>query len=130
MASRAHRLDRARRPTGRGADADVVERDHAPIRSERVDERRVPVVEVTAEVLQQDERHITFPELAVRVVDRVPGRHPPSRRLGVPAQRVDLTHGFLLSSCLAASDSGSRRESRALMPNPLDTPMKLEAAPR
>ena len=59
---------------GRGADADVVERDHASIRGERVDERGVPVVEVAAEVLQQDERHITLAEVAVGVLDRVAGR--------------------------------------------------------
>ena len=47
-----HPFNRARRPTSRGADADVVERDHASMRSERVDERRVQVVEVAAEVLQ------------------------------------------------------------------------------
>ena len=68
-----HRLDGARRPAGRGADADVVEGNHASIRGERVDQRRVPVVEVAAEVLQQDERHITFTEVAVRVLDPVVG---------------------------------------------------------
>ena len=56
-----HRLDGVRRAAGRGADADVVEGDDASLRGERVDQRGVPVVEVAAEVLQQDERHIASP---------------------------------------------------------------------
>ena len=87
IASWAIRFDRARRPAGRGADADVVERDHASIGGERVDERRVPVVEVAAEVLQQDQRHLTVTEVAVRVLDRVVGRDSSSRSVGV-AQSV------------------------------------------
>ena len=78
-----HRFDGARRPAGRGADADVVERDHASIRGERVDERGIPVVEVAAEVLQQDERHFALTEVAVRVLDRVVRRDPLDRRVGV-----------------------------------------------
>ena len=78
-----HRLDRVRRRAGRGADADVVERDHASIRGERVDERGIPVVEVAAEVLQQDERHLAFTEVAVRVLDRVVGRDSLRRGVGV-----------------------------------------------
>jgi hypothetical protein len=45
-----HRLDGARRPAGGGADAGVVEGDHAAIRGERIDQRGVPVVEIAAEV--------------------------------------------------------------------------------
>ena len=74
MASWAIASIGVRRPAGRGADADVVERDHASIRGERVDESGIPVVEVAAEVLQQDERHITFAEVAVGVLDPVVGR--------------------------------------------------------
>ncbi len=69
-----HRLDGVRRPAGRGADADVVERDHASIRGEGVDQSGVPVVEVPAEVLQQDERDITVTDVAVRILDPILGR--------------------------------------------------------
>ena len=68
-----HRLDRVRRRACRGADAGVVERDHAPFRGERVDQGRVPVVEVAAEVLQQDEGHLPVTEVAVGVFDPVVG---------------------------------------------------------
>jgi hypothetical protein len=68
-----HGLDGARRPATRGGDAHVVEGDHAALRHEPVDESGVPVVEVAAEVLQQDERHITDAEVAVRVLDRILG---------------------------------------------------------
>jgi hypothetical protein len=78
-----HCFDGPRRRAGRGSDADVVERDHSSIRSERVDERGVPVVEVAAEVLQEDQWHLTFAEVAVRVLDRVVGRDSPSRSVGV-----------------------------------------------
>jgi len=100
MASRGHRLDRSRRPTGRGADA---ERCRTRPRADPQRARRRapgPVVEVTAEVLQQDERHITFPELAVRVVDSRSRRHPPSRRLGVP---VSVSISLMASSLSLAS---------------------------
>jgi len=50
-----HCFDRVRGPAGRSADADVVE---------RVDKGRIPVVEVPAEVLQQDERDMTSTEFA------------------------------------------------------------------
>ena len=69
-----HRLDGVRRRAGRGADADVVEGDHASLGGELVDQRGVPVVEVAAEVLQQDERDIAFTLVAVGVLDPVVGR--------------------------------------------------------
>ena len=69
-----HGFDRVRGGAGGRADADVVEGDHASIRSERVDESGVPVVEVAAEVLQQDERHVALTEVEVGVLDRVVGR--------------------------------------------------------
>jgi hypothetical protein len=59
-----HCFDRIRGPAGRSADADVVERDDASLRGERVDKGRIPVVEVPAEVLQQDERDMTSTEFA------------------------------------------------------------------
>jgi hypothetical protein len=78
-----HGFDRARRPAGCGADADIVECDHASIGGERIDQRGVPVVEVAAEVLQQNDRHITLTEVAVGVLDRVPSRDSLDRSLGV-----------------------------------------------
>ena len=53
------------------------------IRGEGVDEGGVPVVEVAAEVLQQDERHITGAEVAVRVLDRILGSDSFDRGIGV-----------------------------------------------
>src|SRR5262249_19670179 len=48
-------------------------------------------------VLQQDERHVTFAELTVGVLDPGAGRHLLRRSPGVPDQRVRRAHG---SSCL------------------------------
>ena len=54
----ARRLgDRAARLARRGADARVVDQDDLALGGERVGQRRVPVVQVAAEVLQQHERH-------------------------------------------------------------------------
>jgi hypothetical protein len=78
-----HSFDRVRGPAGCGADADVVERDDASVRGERVDEGGVPVVEVAAEVLQQDEWDVAGTEVAVGVLDRVVGRDSLRRRVGV-----------------------------------------------
>jgi hypothetical protein len=82
-----HRFDRVRRGAGGRADADVVERDHTSVRSERVDESGVPVVEVAAEVLQQDEGHIAFTEVAIGIFDLVARRDPLSRSVGVDGWR-------------------------------------------
>jgi hypothetical protein len=79
----SHGFDRARRPAGGGADADVVEGDHASIGGELIDQRGIPVVEVAAEVLQQDDRHITLTQVAVGVLDPVPGRNSLDRSLRV-----------------------------------------------
>jgi hypothetical protein len=69
-----HRGHRARRAAGRPADAGVVEQDHLAHRGQRVDERGVPVVEVAAEMLQQDQRRSAdrvVAEAAVRIRDAV-----------------------------------------------------------
>jgi len=66
-----HLLDRGRRHPGRAADPGVVERHDAPVGSQVVDQRRIPAVEVPAEVLEQDERQLALAGLAVRVVDAV-----------------------------------------------------------
>jgi hypothetical protein len=66
-----HCFDRSRRRAVRRADADVVEGDHAALGGECVDQRGIPVVEVAAKVLQQDERHIALTCIAVGVLDRV-----------------------------------------------------------
>ena len=92
-----HGFDRVRRPTGRGADADVVERDHASIRGERFDESRVPVVEVATEVLQQDQRHIALTEVAVGVLDPVARRDPLIDSLCVRLPVVLMALCFLLA---------------------------------
>jgi hypothetical protein len=83
-----HRFDGVRRRAGRGGDADVVERNYASIRSERVHQGGIPVVEVPAEVLQQYERDITLTDVAVRVLDPILGRDSLHRGIGVRAWRV------------------------------------------
>jgi hypothetical protein len=83
-----HRLDGVRRRAGRGADADVVERNDPPLRSQRVHERWIPVVEVPAEVLEHDERYITTAKVAVRILDPVLGSDSLRRRVGVAGQWV------------------------------------------
>jgi hypothetical protein len=56
-----------------GADSGVVDGDDAPGQGQRVDQRGIPVVEVPAEVLEQDQRHATLATagVAVRIVDAV-----------------------------------------------------------
>jgi len=44
---------------------------------------RIPVVEIAAEVLQQDERHPAYTEVAIGVVDRVAGSDSSARSVGV-----------------------------------------------
>jgi hypothetical protein len=51
-----HLVDGVRRRAAGGADAGVVEGDHVASGREAVDQRRVPVVDVSSEVLQQDDR--------------------------------------------------------------------------
>jgi hypothetical protein len=51
-----HLLDGVRRGSGRTADPGVVERNHPPARCQRVDQRGIPVVQVSAKVLEQDQR--------------------------------------------------------------------------
>ena len=48
-----HLLDRVGGRAGRAAHADVVEQDHLTVRGDAVDQDRVPVVDVAAEVLQE-----------------------------------------------------------------------------
>jgi hypothetical protein len=70
----SHRLDRVRSHARRAANAAVVERDDAPHRCEIVDQSRIPVVEIPAEVLKQNERRLTLTEVAAGVLDSVLGR--------------------------------------------------------
>jgi hypothetical protein len=104
-----HRLDGAWRPAGRGADANVVERNHASIRRECVGERGVPVVEVAAEVLQQDQRHLAFAEVTVRVIDRILGCDSFDRGIGIAALLV----GRRLFVCDCHERSFQRRTASA-----------------
>ena len=67
--------DGAARLPGRGPDARVVDQDDLALGGERVGQRRIPVVQVAAEVLQQHERQ--------------PGR-PPEAAVGeIHARRLD-----------------------------------------
>jgi hypothetical protein len=75
-----HRFDGVRGPAACAPDADVVERDHASIGGERVDEGGIPVVEIPAEVLQQDERDVAFAKVPVVARTRVAPRRRTIRR--------------------------------------------------
>jgi hypothetical protein len=68
-----HLLHRVRRCPGGATDPGVVEGDDPPGRGQRVDQRGIPVVEVAAEVLEQDQRHVILAAagVAVRIVDAV-----------------------------------------------------------
>jgi hypothetical protein len=55
------------------------------MRCEIIDWREIPIVEVAAEVREQDQRNITLAGVAVRVVD--PVRGPLSRRLVADTRR-------------------------------------------
>jgi len=54
---------------GRGADARIVDQDHLPSRGERIDQRRVPVVEVAAEMSQHQRYFRGGAETVVREFD-------------------------------------------------------------
>jgi hypothetical protein len=56
----SHRFDRVRRQAGGAGHAAVVECHDPPFGGQVVDQSGVPVVEVAAEVLEEDERHITL----------------------------------------------------------------------
>jgi hypothetical protein len=68
-----HLPDGLRGGAGGAADPGVVERHDPPGRRQRLDQRRVPVVQVPAEVLEQDQRHraLAAAGVAVGVVDAV-----------------------------------------------------------
>ena len=85
----------ARCGSGGTTDAGVVEGHDRPGRGQRVDQRRIPVVQVAAEVLQEDQRDRAFAELAVRVVDAVRAAYRLVGRLAVCA-RGDRIHLQLL----------------------------------
>jgi hypothetical protein len=70
-----HLLDGVRGGSGGTADSGVVEGHDPPGRRQRVDQRRIPVVQVPAEVLEQDQRHRALPAAGVTVgiVDAVSG---------------------------------------------------------
>ena len=69
-----HLLHSVRCLPGGAADSGVVEGDDTPGRRQRVDQRGVPVVEVSAEVLEEDQWHTVASRragVAVRVIDAV-----------------------------------------------------------
>ena len=105
----AHRLDRVGRPAGGRADAGVVEGDHTAISRERIDERGVPIVEIAAEVLQENKRCLARSQIAVGVLDRVVGRDAPRRKVDIGERRFDRhrTAAPTLSAALSTSSATS-----------------------
>jgi hypothetical protein len=87
----SHRLDGVRGGTGGAAHPGVVERHDPPARRQRVDQRRVPIVQVPAEVLKQDQRHPTLARacITVGIVDAVG-----SADVFVGKLRIPLGHGW------------------------------------
>ena len=55
-----HRLDRAGHSASRGADPAVVERDHVVALGDRIDDPRIPVVQVRGQVDEEDDRDRTL----------------------------------------------------------------------
>jgi hypothetical protein len=66
----------------------------------------IPVVEIPAEVLQQNERHLAGTEIAVRVLDSVLGRDSADRGIGMTRLRI----GYRLFAC-GCHDGSLRHES-------------------
>ena len=64
-----HLPDRVRGVSGRTAYPGIVKGDDPPVRGQGVDQRRIPAVEVAAEMLEQDERYLALARIAVGVVD-------------------------------------------------------------
>jgi hypothetical protein len=64
-------IENPRMSAWRAAHAGVIEGHDPPARHQCVDQRRVPAVEIPAEVLQQNQRHLTVAGLAVGVLDAV-----------------------------------------------------------
>jgi hypothetical protein len=53
-----------------------------------VDQGGIPVVEIPAEMLQQNEWHLAGTQIVVRVLDSVVGRDSPDRGIGVTRRRI------------------------------------------
>jgi hypothetical protein len=88
-----HRFDGVRRGTGGGSDADVVKRNDASSLCQCVDQGGISVVEVSPEVLEQDEGDLALAEVAVRVLDSVVGGDSLARRVGVPLDASGVVAG-------------------------------------
>ena len=78
-----HLLHGARGGTGGAPDSGIVEGDDAAAGGQRVDQGRIPVVEIPAEVHEQDQRHAAATGVAVGVVDSVLGPDQLVRKLRV-----------------------------------------------
>ena len=89
------------------ADSGVVERDDPPRGGQRVDQRRVPVVQVLADVLEQDQRRpvlVAAAGVAVGVVDAVRGTDLSLASSEYPSAMAD--HPFLLAVLLSEPAAG------------------------
>jgi hypothetical protein len=66
-----HLPDRVRGDSGGTAYPCVVKGDDPPVRAQGVDQRRIPAVEVAAEMLEKYERYLALARVAVGVVDTI-----------------------------------------------------------
>jgi hypothetical protein len=103
-----HRLHGARRGSGGGGDASVVQEDDFSLPGNRVDHERIPVVEVGPEVHEEHERQrggLGVPKAPVGIGDPVRGLDPQVRRGGlasVTGHLVDL--GVMIPHSIRWSD--------------------------
>jgi len=112
---RCHLPHGARCCSGRAADSGVVEGDDAPpVRCQRVDQRGIPAVKISAEMLEEDQRRRVAGagiSVAVGVVNAIPGTDQFVRKLRVSnraAMGRDGGHApaFLLPMSLGFWTSG------------------------
>ena len=100
-----HCLDRVGHRAGGGADASVVEGDHAVLRGDAVDDAWVPVVEVRRQVREKDHRRTRlWAELAVGEL-HAPGRDGAGRGVLVRRGEVGLGVRVVVHDCSAISVS-------------------------
>jgi hypothetical protein len=75
----SHLLDAVRRGSAAASDAPIVDRDHPTVLRKRVHQGRIPVVQIPAQVLQQDQRATSaLSNIAICILDAVAER----RRFG------------------------------------------------
>ncbi len=68
-----HLIDSMRGASGRVTHADVVKRHHTVGRRELIQQRRIPVIQVAAKVLEENKWHATLARLTIGILDAICG---------------------------------------------------------